>query len=251
MSNATLNFFGEIDNAFCVSFSVISFFEFRFKLHGMVNCHWHTLRTHRNHFWKAIASVVWITKCARDVTYCTACHHRTECTDLCDFVSTIFTLCIFNHFVAAVVGEVHVDIGRRWTFWVEEAFEWQFIFERIHRCNTEYVRSHWSSDRSSNVGENVIFVRVAEQILHDEEVVRVAFHGNNWKLVVETFFGFGVILQTAALHTGIRSFFECFVGGFTCFKREFRKDKLAEHEVEFTHIGNLCCVFNCARNTFK
>ena len=43
-------FFGQINDSFRIGFFFINFFEFRNKLHGVINGHWKSLRARGDHF---------------------------------------------------------------------------------------------------------------------------------------------------------------------------------------------------------
>ncbi len=49
---------------------------------------------------------------ARDIAHGSPGHHRAEGADLDHMIAPVFLTCVFDEFVAAVVGDVHVDIGR-------------------------------------------------------------------------------------------------------------------------------------------
>ncbi len=67
-------------------------------------------------------------------------HHGAEGANLRDFVVSVFASRVRNHFIATVVGEVHVDIGSLWTLWIQEALEGKFVRERVHVGDADDVR---------------------------------------------------------------------------------------------------------------
>ena len=58
------------------------------------------------------------------------------------FVLTIFVGHVAEHVGAAVIVEVHIDIGQRYTVGVEEALEKQVVAYRVDLRDTEAVGHH-------------------------------------------------------------------------------------------------------------
>ena len=69
---------------------------------------------------------------ARDVTYCRPRFHGSESDDLAYTVPAVTLAHILDHLTPAFEAEVHVDVGHRDTFGVEEPLEQQVEAKRIH-----------------------------------------------------------------------------------------------------------------------
>src|SRR3989338_1172593 len=95
-----------------------------------------------------------MTKSSSYVTYGSARHHGTEGTNLCYFICAIFTLSIFNNFITPIISVVHINIGSRRTFWVEETLKRKFVLNWVYVCNSQYISSERARHRSSNGGQD-------------------------------------------------------------------------------------------------
>jgi hypothetical protein len=93
----------------------------------VVDGHGEALAADGNQFGDAVARAVGVAERARDVAHGGARHHRAEGTYLRDVVVAVLALRVRDHLVAAIIGEVHVDIRRFRALGIQEAFEGQFI----------------------------------------------------------------------------------------------------------------------------
>src|SRR3989344_3690920 len=100
---------------------------------------------------------------ARDVAHCRLRHHGAEGTDLRNVVAAVLVARIADDFIATVVGVVHVDVGSRRTFRVEETFKGKVVFERVYVGNAEHVGCKGSRNRTTNSGKNAALARLPAQ----------------------------------------------------------------------------------------
>ena len=76
---------------------------------------------------------------ARHVLDRALCLHRSEGEDLADLFAAVFANDVIYDLAAALIAEVHVEVGRGHALGVEEALEQQLIFERIDVGDTDGV----------------------------------------------------------------------------------------------------------------
>ena len=125
--------------------------------------------------------------------------HRAEGDDLRDLVSAIFVRAIFQHFRAAVIAEVQVNIGHRDTPGVEEAFKDKGMFERVNQRNVQCVGDDRTSRRTARVVPDPIFTGEAAQVPDDQEVGIESHLVDDAQFIIESFLDLwagGVILVT-------------------------------------------------------
>ena len=122
---------------------------------------------------------------ARDVTDRGARQHRVERGDLGDAVRAVLLRDIGDHLVAAVVHEVHVDVRRRVALEVEESIEDEPVLDRVDVREVDGVVHQRSAGATAHGGEDVVLVRVRDEVLHDEDVARVAGLADDVDLAVD------------------------------------------------------------------
>ncbi len=115
---AAFYLFAELDNIFYISFSFVHLGELGVFLECALERHREALAAKGYLFAYPVANAIGVAKRACHVAHDATRKHGAKGTDLGHFVAAIFLARILNHLVAAVVGKVHVDIGRRWALWV-------------------------------------------------------------------------------------------------------------------------------------
>ena len=107
---------------------------------------------------------------ARDVADGRPRHHRAEGAYLRHFIFTVLPAHVPDELVAAVVGEIHINIRRARPLGIEKALEGELVFDGIHCRDAAEVRDKRARGAASCIGENADFARVPQQVGDDEEV---------------------------------------------------------------------------------
>ena len=113
VAGVAFNFLRHIHDGFRVRVFFIKLFEVRILFHGAFDGHREALRAHGNQFGNPVADRVREIHGPGHVTHGAAGHHGAEGADLGHMVDAVFRTGVSDDFVPAVVGEVHIDIGRR------------------------------------------------------------------------------------------------------------------------------------------
>ncbi len=164
VARTAFDLLGHVDDLTRLVIAVVHFFEIRGDFDGVIDSHGHTLRAHRNEFGNSIACGIRKTESACHIAYGTAGHHRTERSDLSHFVRAVLVTGIFDYFVAAIIGIVHVDIGSRRTLRIKETLKGKFVRKRVHIRNTSQIGDDRSGHRASNSSENAALMRKTQEI---------------------------------------------------------------------------------------
>ena len=174
------------------------------------------------------------------VTHRIACLDRAEGDDLGDAIATVLLRRITNHLVAVSRVEVHVDVGHADSARVQEALEQQVVLDRIEVRDSEAVRDRTTRSRSTTRADpNVVFLGIANEVPHDQEVRRESHVADHLQLIRQPV---GDFLGQFRSPTRLGPF-ECEVceivaiGGETLRQREIRQDVLAELDL---HVCTLC-----------
>ena len=77
-----------------------------------------------------------------DIAHRHASEHLTKGSDIADVVFAVFFSAIFNHFVAAGILDINVDIRHGNTIWIEETLEQQTVLKRIKVGNVQRVSNN-------------------------------------------------------------------------------------------------------------
>ena len=98
--------------------------------------------------------------------------------DVGHFLLAVFVGDVFQYLISAVVVEVHVDIGERYTVGVEESLEKEIVFDGIHLGDAEAIgrRRAGCGATSRPYADAQLLACHVDEVLHDEEVSREA-HG--------------------------------------------------------------------------
>ena len=112
--------------------------------------------------------------------------HRPEGDDLRDVLAAVLPRDVVDHFAAAPLAEVHVDIGQRHALGVQEALEDEIELERIDVGDAHAPRHERAGCRSSSrSNRNTFLTRVTDEVPDDEEVPRVPHLVDHLDLVLE------------------------------------------------------------------
>ncbi len=77
---------------------------------------------------------------------------------------------ILDHFFAAVVGDIDIDIRRLATFFGDEPFEQQFQFDRVNGGDSETVADRRVGRRASPLAENAVLATETGDIPHNQKI---------------------------------------------------------------------------------
>ena len=107
---------------------------------------------------------------ARHIAQRTARGHRAEGDDLRHFVITIFLGGVNQHFGAAVIAEIQVNIGHGNAPGIEKALKKQVMRDGVYQRDEKRIGHQRSSAGAARVVPDAIFAGVTAQIPHDEKV---------------------------------------------------------------------------------
>lgn len=182
---------------------VVQCFQIRFKPKSSVNGHRESLRAHRYEFRDAVADSVGMAESARDIPDRRARHQRAECADLRDMVLAVFLLRVRNHFVAAVIGHVHINIRRLGPFGIQEPLEGQFVKKRIHIRDADEIGDQTSGRRAARGGEDTDAARERKKVGDDEIIHRKTFTDNDFQFVLDAVRDFFCFFKCARSDAGV------------------------------------------------
>ncbi len=105
--------------------------------------------------------------------------------DLRDPLFAVLLGGVADHVAATTLVEVHVDVGHRDAFGVEEPLEQQLVMDRIELGDAERVRHH-RTDCAASPGPDpdAAALRVAHEVCDDEEVARKTHLADDTEFVV-------------------------------------------------------------------
>ena len=74
-----------------------------------------------------------------DIAHRHAAEHLTKGSDVTDVVFAVFFSAIFNHFVAASILDINVDIRHGNTIWIKKTLKQQTVLQRVKVSNVQCV----------------------------------------------------------------------------------------------------------------
>ena len=78
---------------------------------------------------------------------------------------------VFEHFPTPILAEIHIDIGRRDSFWIQKALEDQSVFQRIDIGNSENVSGQGAGSRTApGAHRNSALFREVNEVPDNQEV---------------------------------------------------------------------------------
>ena len=112
--------------------------------------------------------------------------HRAVSDDVRHLFLAVFLCHPVQYALAAIIIEVHVNIGQRDTVGVEETLKQQVVFQRIQVCDFQAIGHHRTSRRTTSRPDRntQFFTRRTNIVAHDKEVAREThrFHHVQLKL---------------------------------------------------------------------
>ena len=232
MSRVAFYLLREVDNFTARCVALVHLSELGHVLKGAFYRNRKALLAEGDELGEAIAHAVRMTQGACDVAHRRPCHHRAEGAYLRDVRLSVFLPHVLNEFIAPIVREVHVDVGRRGPFGIKETLEGELILERVHRCDAAEVGDERARHRATCVGENAFCARLTQKVCDDEKVRRVALFCDYRKLVVHTLPRLFVLLDSSFGKSRFDESFELLVGGASEGYGEGREDPASELKLE-------------------
>ena len=128
--------------------------------------------------------------------------HRPERDDLRHAVAAVLLGDVVDHPVAAVDGEVDVDVRHRLATRVEEALEEELVAERVEVRDLEAVRDEGARGRpAARPHPDAVPAREAHEVGDDQEVIRKAHLADRPQLELETLAQLGRLLPVPPRET--------------------------------------------------
>ena len=126
------------------------------------------------------------------------------------FIFSILIGHIINYFLTTIVIKVDIHIGHRNTVGIQEPLEQQIVLHRIDVGDSDTVRYHRASRRTTaGTDQHIHFPGFVNEILHNQEIAREAHRFNGFQLKFNPFFYF------------IRTWFS--ISGFSAIPGKLRK----------------------------
>ena len=125
--------------------------------------------------------------------------HRPERDDLRDAVAAVLLAHVVDDALAALDGEVDVDVGHRLAARVEEPLEQQVVADRVDVGDLEAVRDERAGGRAAaRADADAVALREVDEVGDDQEVVGEAHLVDRLQLELEALLQLGADLVVAA-----------------------------------------------------
>ena len=109
-----------------------------------------------------------------DIAHRHAAEHLTKGSDITNMVFAVLFSAIFNHFVAASILDINVDIRHGNTIWIEETLKQQTILQRIKVGNIQCVGDNRSGGATPARAKNNSFrFTPVNKVLNNQEVTLI------------------------------------------------------------------------------
>ncbi len=100
-------------------------------------------------------------------------------------VAAVAAIDILHHLLTPRMFEVDVDVGRLQPFLGNEPLEQQIDLGRVDRGDAEHVADRGVRRRSPALAEDVYAARIADDVVHGEEIMRVVQLGDEVELLAQ------------------------------------------------------------------
>ena len=107
---------------------------------------------------------------ARRVAHRRAGRERSKSDDLRDFIFAVFVRNVLHHFVAALVGKVHVNVGRGDAIRIQKTLEQQAIRQRIEVGDAQHIRHQTARRAAATADQNAALFAPVDEILHHQKI---------------------------------------------------------------------------------
>ena len=241
-------FLGGVDEAFGIGVAIVE----RFEIGCLLQRFLHRMKL-RDEFGDGVAEAIGEPESAPGVADRGARRHGSESNDLRHVIVPVFSPDIAQNIVAAVVGEVHIDIGHGDALRIEESLKKEMICDRVHVGNAGQIGDEAAGGASSAGSHHHTFALCpVDEVLHDQEVGRESGFFDNTEFV---FHARAVLIGDVGAEslgeTDLAEFaqirFGCFVVGHV----EVGELRFAELDVDIASIGDSLSVFNGFRDVFE
>ena len=166
--------------------------------------------------------------------------HGPKGDDLRDAVAAVFLGDIVDDALAAVDGEVDVDVGHRLAARVEKALEEQVVADRVDVGDLEAVRDERARGRAAaRTDADAVPLREADEVGDDQEVIREAHLADRLQLELEPFAQLGRDLVVAPLEPLLAELHEVVEGIPSVGCREVRQQDTPELDLDVAALGDL------------
>src|SRR6185503_10866865 len=99
--------------------------------------------------------------------------------------ATVLAVNVLDHFFAALVLDVEVDVGRLGALAAEEALEEQIHPDRIDRGDAEAVADGAVRGAAATLTEDVLLAAPPDDLVHGQEVAAVVEVGDQLELAID------------------------------------------------------------------
>ncbi len=164
-----------------------------------------------------------------------------------DIVATVFIDDIVEDFVAAIVGEVDIDIGHADAFGVEEAFEEEAVGDWVEVGDVEGPSDNCAGGgTATRADDDFLVFGVFDEVVDNQEVGVESHLVDGLEFVVKAglIFGWNCGAFEAVAETLFAKFAEVFFGGFVVGGLKCGDEVLVELKVDIAHFGDFQSVFD-------
>ena len=166
--------------------------------------------------------------------------HRPEGDDLGDAVAAVLLGDVVDHPLAAVDGEVDVDVRHLLAARIQEALEEQVVADRIDVGDLERVGGERAGGRApARADADPVHLREVDEVPDDQEVVGEAHLLDRLQLELEPLAQLRRHLVVAALEPSLAQLDEVLEGVAALRRRELRQVDVAELDLERAALGDL------------
>ncbi len=170
--------------------------------------------------------------------------------DLRDVIRAVLIGAVLQQLVAFVILNVEVDIRHGDTARVQETLEDELEFQRLDRGNAEGVSDHGARAGTADVIPPVAFLRLVDEVLHDEEVGVEAHRVDDVQFLLEALahHGIGGVLSVTPDQARFALLAQESLVVFAFRQREDRQMVAVRFEVDVAALRDLDGVLNRARD---
>ena len=198
------------------------------------------------------------------VAYRRLCRKSTKGNYLRHVFSAVFSRHVFDNLVAAIIAEIHINIGHTYSLGIEESLKEQVEFDRINIGDSKQICYKASRARSTSGAYGYVGILCKSNvILHDKEIVGVSHGIYNGKLVIYAISIRMLVVMSLVTESEVTVFLSAiksckgqFAQIFLCALAagtwEFGQENLVKFKLKLTRVGNFNGIFNstcvCAVN---
>ena len=181
---------GQPFKLFCQVYQHPDFFLFIIALFQRLFFGQRTIKSHfqceRNQLGYLVDETVGMSEDPADVTHYRFCGHAAERDDLGDTLTPVTVGYVFNHFIAPVHAEVHVEIRQRYPIRIQETLEQQFMINGVQVSNAQNISNQGSSAGApSRAYRYTLLFCPVDEVGNNKKISREPHVDNNVKLHVQ------------------------------------------------------------------